>query len=91
MTLQERKILAQQPILWTGNLNDDCKAVWAGLMLRAEWMDEEYWWWAVYDLQNNENTVDSSNEYDTHFRSGEVARSQAEKIAQNYIGIICND
>ena len=86
MTLQERQRLAQLPIIWTGNLDDDCTAIWAGLMLRAEWMDKDYWWWAVYDLHNNEITIDSSNDYDVSFKSGEIARAYAEKIAKNYIG-----
>jgi hypothetical protein len=29
-----------QPIIWEWDLNDDCTARWAGLMLRAEWMDK---------------------------------------------------
>jgi len=64
MKLEERQSLAQQPIIWTGDLDDDCTAIWAGLVLRAEWMDEDYWWWAVYDLQDGENQIDSSNNYD---------------------------
>ena len=43
MTEKERIVLAQKPIMWTGNLDDDCTARWAGLLLRAEWMDEDYW------------------------------------------------
>ncbi|MBK6839000.1 MAG: hypothetical protein IPG90_12735 [Bacteroidetes bacterium] len=73
MTSEERKILARQPIVWTGDLSDDCTAEWAGLMLRAEWMDEDYWWWAVYDMQKDEITIDDSNEYDIKFIGGESA------------------
>ena len=51
MTVDKRNILANKPIVWTDDLEDDCIALWAGLMLRAEWMDEDYWWWAVYDMQ----------------------------------------
>lgn len=54
MTTEQRKILAQQPIVWTGDLNDDCTALWNGLMLRAECMDKGFWWWAVYDMQDGE-------------------------------------
>ena len=43
MTNEQRKILANQPIIWRGDISDDCTAEWAGLMLRAEWMDDNYW------------------------------------------------
>jgi hypothetical protein len=37
-------------------------------MLRAEWMDDDYWWWCVYDmLTEEENQIDSSNEYEQSF------------------------
>ena len=32
MTIAERRALAIQPIVWTGDLNDDCTALWGGLM-----------------------------------------------------------
>ena len=83
---EERKVLTKQPIVWTGDLSDDCIALWAGLMLRAECMDEHEWWWAVYDMQNNEIIIDASNEYDTRFTDGEIARKQAEKVAKKYFG-----
>jgi hypothetical protein len=51
-------------------------------MLRAEWMDEDYWWWAVYDMQKSEATIDSSNHYDISFIGGEVARIKAESVAK---------
>lgn len=87
MTADERKILARQPIVWTGDLSDNCTAEWAGLMLRAEWMDEDYWWWAVYDMQKNEMTIDDSNEYETRFIGGEAARTKAESVAKKYLEI----
>jgi len=74
-----------QPIIWNGDLNDDCTAKWSGLMLRAEWMDEDYWWWCVYDMLDNEKQIDSSNEYDERFIGGEKAREKAEEVAINYL------
>ncbi len=74
-----------QPILWKGDLNDDCTAIWSGLMLRAEWMDDDYWWWCVYDMLDNENQIDSSNEYVEQFIGGEKAREKAEEVAKNYL------
>ena len=85
MTISERKILSQEPIIWTGDLSDDCLANWAGLMLRAEWMDDFDWWWAVYDMQNNAETIDCSNEYDMKCINGELARANAEKVAKKFI------
>lgn len=84
----KRRILAKEPIVWRGDLSDDCTAEWAGLMLRAEWMDEDYWWWAVYDMEMNEITIDSSNEYpDEQFVGGVVARAKAESVAKAYLSI----
>lgn len=74
-----------QPIVWEGNLSDDCTAKWSGLMLRAEWMDKNQWWWCVYDMIDNENQIDSSNEYSEQFIDGKVARSKAEDVAKNYL------
>jgi hypothetical protein len=85
MTIAERETQAQLPIIWKGDLDDDCTAKWAGLVLRAEWMDDDYWWWAVYDFEKNEITIDDSNEYDDLFIGGEAARSKAENVARNYI------
>ncbi|RFS20128.1 hypothetical protein DVR12_20650 [Chitinophaga silvatica] len=88
MTKEERLKLSREPIIWTGDLLDDCTAEWAGLMLRAEWMDEEYWWWAVYDMVNNEETVDSSNEYESIFIGAAAARAKAESVAGAYLAKI---
>jgi hypothetical protein len=82
-----RTIAAQQePIVWRGDLQDDCLAHWAGLLLRAEWMDDDYWWWAVYDIQDaDEPQIDSSNDHDIQWTSGEQARSEAEAVARRYL------
>ncbi|SNR45703.1 hypothetical protein SAMN06265376_1011060 [Dokdonia pacifica] len=74
-----------KPIIWEGNLNDDCTAKWAGLMLRAEWMDENYWWWCVYDMLDNQNQIDSSNEYNEQCIGGEAARSEAQDVAKEFL------
>ncbi|MBK9995000.1 MAG: hypothetical protein IPP01_13730 [Saprospiraceae bacterium] len=85
MTTDERKTLANEPITWTGDLSDDCTAKWAGLMLRAEWMDNEYWWWAVYDMQKYAATIDDSNNYTDKFIGGDMSRQKAECVARKYI------
>ncbi|CAL2082956.1 hypothetical protein LNI98_12225 [Tenacibaculum dicentrarchi] len=74
-----------KPIKWNGDLKNDCIAKWSGLILRAEWMDENYWWWCVYDILNKENQIDSSNEYDKRIICGEKAREKVEQIARNYL------
>lgn len=85
MDIAERKQLSVAPIEWMGDLLDDCVAEWAGLMLRAEWMDEEWWWWVVYDLQRDGIIIESSNRYDESFIGGVVAREKAESVARKYI------
>lgn len=74
-----------QPIIWKGDLNDDCTAKWAGLLLRAEWMDDDYWWWSVYDMYDNEKQIDSSNEYNKPYTNGEIARKTAEDKAKEFL------
>ena len=63
-------------------MGDDCTARWNGLILRAEWMDEDIWWWAVSQDNNNSlDEIDSSNNYDTRCIGGEQARKRAEEAA----------
>lgn len=73
-------------IEWTGDLDDDCTAMWCGLLLRAEWMDGTRWWWAVTDVVSGQE-IDSSNNsgyFDVEFTSGSAARHAAEKAAREY-------
>lgn len=87
MTDKKRAVLAREAIVWAGDLDDDCHARWAGLLLRAEWMDEDYWWWAVYDMEKNEITIDASYNYDENFIGGEISRKKAEDVARQYLVI----
>lgn len=48
-------------------------------MLRAEWMDEDYWW-CVYDMFDYENQIDNSNEYDKRFIGREIIKNQYDLI-----------
>ena len=74
------------PINWTGDLDDDCTAKWNGLILRAEWMNKNIWWWAVsYDDNNRQDEIDSSNNYKTKCISGEKARQLAEATAKTFL------
>ena len=72
----------REPIVWTGDLEDDCTAIWRGLMLRAEEMDTDQWWWAVSKDEGRGEQIRSSNLEDRECRSGEVARLRAEECAK---------
>jgi hypothetical protein len=54
-------------------------------MLRAEWQDDEHWWWAVYDMKNNELVVDASYNHEKEVIGGENARKRAEDAARKYL------
>lgn len=69
---------------WEGDLEDDCIAHWRGLTLRAECMDEDVWWWAVYE-DATDKQIDSSNNYDAQIASGEKAREAAEIAARRFL------
>lgn len=73
-----------EQIIWTGDLDDDCTAQWAGLMLRAEWMNDRDWWWAVSDVATGRELA-SSNDDQRKYTSGTVARSAAERSARAHI------
>ncbi|WOX04935.1 hypothetical protein [Microbulbifer pacificus] len=72
-------------IEWTGNLEDDCCAMWGGLFLHVEEMDRNLWWWAVYDAEDE--IIDTSNNYEKKFKNGKDTRLAAEIAAKTYVGI----
>lgn len=78
---------ADMAIEWSGELDDDCTAEWLGLLLRAEWMVGDRWWWAVSDIASGEE-IDSSNNdgyFEVVFTSGDAARHAAEKAAREHL------
>ena len=75
----------KDPISWGGNLDDDCIAYWAQLVLRAESMGADQWWWAVIDDKNDGLEIASSNKNDQICRDGVAARAAAEKAARKYL------
>ena len=87
INIKDRQALATEPINWTGDLEDDCTANWAGLMLRAELMEGDRWWWTVYDMLNDEITIDSSNDHKVEFNDGDTARRKAEDVARKYLNV----
>ncbi len=72
-------------IEWRGDLDDDCTAIWNGLMLRAEEMDRNCWWWAVSRDEGRGDEIGSSNSEDRECQSGGVARQRAEDCAREFI------
>ena len=75
------------PIRWSGDLQDDCTAIWGGLMLRAEEMDHNSWWWAVSLDEGRGGEIRSSNYEDRECRSGAIARSRAEECARDFLNV----
>lgn len=61
-----------------------CVARWAGLMLRAEWMDGSHWWWAVSEIATGRELT-SSNDDQREYTSGTEARFAAERIARTHV------
>ena len=80
-----QKIAARTPPIWEGDLDDDCTARWAGLTLRAEWMNGNDWWWCVYD-DSTDTQIASSNELLEPPQSGDAARKAAEQSGREWIG-----
>lgn len=74
-------------IVWKGDLQDDCTAEWSGLILRAEWMHRNIWWWAVRDTATGEEVCSSNSKAfgDVKFTSGPAARNAAETAARDYL------
>lgn len=71
-------------IIWVGNLNDDCQAEWEGLILHAEEMDRNYWWWQVTNSNNEQ--IDCSDNYENiKYKNGRQAREAAENAATKYL------
>lgn len=80
--------MTEDPIsspLWEGDLDDDCTALWQGLMLRAEEMDRGNWWWAVSAESGRGAELGSSNHEDRTCRDGKTARQRAEECARAYL------
>ena len=72
------------PITWTGDLNDDCTASWAGLRLRAEEMKRAEWWWAVSDERTGAILGDS-NTSGVRVTTGKKAGAAAELVARKWL------
>jgi hypothetical protein len=87
-------------LFWTGDLEDDCKAHWRGMCLRAEAMDEGVWWWAVYDDVKSDDASGMpvlevisvwSSDDGVRPRTGEQARRAAATAAARYLRDLYGD
>ncbi|WP_372371385.1 hypothetical protein [Candidatus Uabimicrobium sp. HlEnr_7] len=76
----QRTKAKQKKPQWYGNLDDDCNAEWAGLLLRAEECQDYSWWWVVIDLKTSTN-IDAACNHNINVGSGEEARRMAESCA----------
>ena len=81
-----RRLELQVPPVWTGDLNDDCTAKWAGFLLRAEWMDKDDWWYAVTDRVSG-LIVEDSTVLGAVVKDGEIARKRCEDAARRFLGV----
>lgn len=83
--LDRQRLAMRQPPEWTGDLADDCTAIWGSFLLRAEQMDRDvWWWWCVYDTSGEK----ASSNYDRHVsRTGRTARAAAESAARRVVGL----
>lgn len=82
-----RVLATTKPPVWTGDLDDNGSARWAGFMLRAERMDNCVWWWCIYE-DGAEEQLASSNDHEAQpCASGEAARSAAEQAARRWLGL----
>ncbi len=70
--------------MWTGDLDDDCTALWQGLMLRAEEMETGVWWWAVRDQASGEELASSNLPSAKSCQTGSEARQAAEEAAASF-------
>lgn len=70
------------PIIWTGDLDDDCCAEWHGLFAHAEQLDEYRWYCSVYDrnLPLGDQQLFHSEGDDIIPRTGRSARRLAELV-----------
>jgi len=82
-----QRTAAIQPIEWTGDLDDDCTARWAGLTLRAEEMKRADWWWAVYD-DRSQTVLGASSDEGVRITTGKKARLAAEQKAREWLTVV---
>jgi hypothetical protein len=84
LSLAARLIEAKAAPSWTGDLQDDCTARWAGFLLRAEEMERGNWWYSVTDLVSGA-TVEDSNFVGGFVGDGAEARKKCEEAVRRFL------
>jgi hypothetical protein len=72
------------PVSWVGDLETNCTARWAGLLLRAEQKNRTHWSWTVYDAKTRAIIMDSRMSW-ARATHGKKARQAAEQAARQFI------
>lgn len=79
-------------IVWKGDLDDDCTAVFDNYVLRAVRMGAGEWWWAVESAKAigtriiGDRKIVSASDTGYWPATGELARAKAEKVARAIAG-----
>ena len=84
--IESRRIEAEASPIWSGDLDDDCSARWAGFLLRAEAMDKEVWWCAVTDLKTGLIVEDSAAGAGV-LKDGLAARRKYEEAVRRFLSV----
>jgi hypothetical protein len=84
LSLAARLLEAKAAPAWTGDLQDDCSARWAGFLLRAEEIEKNIWWYSVTDLASGA-TVEDSNLIGAVVIDGVEAREKSEAAARRFL------
>jgi|ERR1700677_3079465 len=80
---QQEAVKTKPEPVWTGNLDQDCMARWAGFTLRA-WLREDGWMWYA-SLDESEIIIDSSHDLPVLPSSGIIARNSAKSAVLEYL------
>ncbi len=72
--------MTTDPIVWQGDLDDDCHARWRGLGAHAERMDEHSWYCSVWCDGAGKKMLFHSSDDDIHPLTGKAARWLCELV-----------
>jgi len=72
------------PIVWEGDLDDDCRARWRGLRAHAEAMDENAWYCSVRVEDADDDLFHSSTD-DVVPITGAAARKLCEMVMRLHV------
>jgi hypothetical protein len=86
-SLESRRIEAKAAPVWSGDLEDDCTARWAGFLLRAEAMEKDSWWYSATDLASG-TAIEDSTVVGALVKDGVTARRKSEEAVRRFLGIL---